>query len=276
MTQKRFYIYCDESVKNGKFFSDFYGGLLVGAEDASMVIAQLEAIKSELGQGDEIKWTKTDMLRLELYKKMVDALFDFIEQDKIKIRIMFRQNLYKPTGLTDYHRTHHFFLLYYQFLKFAFGLKYAGKAIPADHIDLELFFDKLPDKNEKNALFKKYIFGLQYLPSFIESNIHIREDAIMEIDSHKHILLQCLDIVLGAMAFRLNKMHLEKEAGKKTRGKRTIAKERLYMHILGRIRQIYPNFNIGISTSLKDDTQNAWKHPYRHWRFLPKNWELQE
>ncbi len=276
MAQKRFYIYCDESVKNGKFFSDFYGGLLISADDASTVIAHLDAINATFGRGDEIKWTKTDMLRLDLYTKMVDALFDLIEQDKVKIRIMFRQNRHRPTGLTDYHRTHHFFLLYYQFLKAAFGLKHTGKIIPADYVDLEFFFDKLPDKNENNALFKKYIFGLQYLPTFLESNIHIREDAIMEIDSRKHILLQCLDIVLGAIAFRLNKMHLEKEPGKSTRGKRTIAKERLYKHILVRIRQIYPNFNIGISTGLQDDVQNLWKHAYRHWRFLPRNWEVQE
>jgi len=98
----------------------------------------------------------------------------------------------------------------------------------------------------------------------------------MEVDSHKHILLQCLDMVLGAMAFRLNEMHLEKEPGKRLRGKRTIAKERLYKHILERIRKIYPNFNIGISTSLQGEVENLWKYPYRHFRFVPKNWELQE
>lgn len=209
-------------------------------------------------------------------QKMVDAFFDLIESGKLKVRIMFQQNRFKARGLTDYHREHHFFLLYYQFLKSAFGLRYAGQELPAEVVHLELLFDWLPDKVEKNKLFKRYIFGLQYLPMFIESNIRIREDAIMEVDSHRHILLQCLDMVLGAMAFRLNEMHKEKEPGKRLRGKRTIAKERLYKHILGRVRQLRPNFNIGISTSLDGEVRNLWRYSYRHWRFQPKNWEVQE
>ena len=39
--------------------------------------------------------------------------------------------------------------------------------------------------------------------------------------------MQCLDIVLGAMAFRLNDMHKEKRPDTNRRGKRTIAKEKL-------------------------------------------------
>jgi len=276
MEERRFYIYCDESVKKGKRFSDFYGGVMVDAKDFEAVTGQLTALKSSLNLLDEIKWTKTDMLRVEPYKQMIDALFDFVASNKLKIRIMFRQNRFQATGLTDYHREHHFFLLYYQFLKMCFGLRYAGQELKANAVHLELLFDSLPDKEEKNALFKRYIYGLQFLIPFIDSNILIREDAIMEVDSHKHILLQCLDMVLGAMAFRLNEMHREKEPGKRLRGKRTIAKERLYKHILERIRKIYPNFNIGISTSLQGEVENLWKYPYRHFRFVPKNWELQE
>jgi hypothetical protein len=276
MVERRFYIYCDESVKKGKRFSDFYGGVMVDAQDFETVTRQLSELKSALGIPDEIKWTKTDMLRLEGYKEMADAFFALMVSGKLKMRIMFRQNRYQATGLTDYHREHHFFLLYYQFLKLTFGLRYAGQELKADIVHLELFFDSLPDKHEKNSIFKRYIYGLQFIPAFIESNIRIREDAIMEIDSHKHILLQCLDMVLGAMAFRLNEMHLEKEPGKRVRGKRTIAKERLYKHILVKIREIYPNFNIGISTSLQGDMLNLWRYPYRHFRFLPRNWELAE
>jgi hypothetical protein len=83
-----------------------------------------------------------------------------------------------------------------------------------------------------------------------------------------------LDVVLGAMAFRLNDMHLKKEPGQRTRGKRTIAKEKLYKHINTLIRQLYPNFNIGDSTGLGDEKENKWKQPYRHWRFIPKDFDL--
>ena len=73
----------------------------------------------------------------------------------------------------------------------------------------------------------------------------------------------------GAIQFRLNNLHKVKPAGKKRRGKRTIAKEELYKQINRRIREIHPNFNIGISTGIKDDKSNYWRHSYRHWLFIP-------
>lgn len=103
------------------------------------------------------------------------------------------------------------------------------------------------------------------------ANLSIAYDQIAEIESHRHNILQCLDIVLGSMSFRLNDKHKEKPEGSRKRGKRTIAKEKLYQHINRRIRQLYPYFNIGISTGLKDGKANRWHHPYRHWLFIPKH-----
>jgi len=39
------------------------------------------------------------------------------------------------------------------------------------------------------------------------------------------------------------------------------------------IKTVYPNFNIGISTGLKDGYESHWADPYRHWRFVPKEHE---
>jgi hypothetical protein len=85
--------------------------------------------------------------------------------------------------------------------------------------------------------------------------------------------LEGLDIVLGAMAFRLNEKHKEIPPGKKRRGKRTVAKEKLYKHILDKIRELYPNFNVGVSTGRLNEGE-LWKHPYRHWCFEPRNFEI--
>ena len=73
-------------------------------------------------------------------------------------------------------------------------------------------------------------------------------DQIAEVDSHEHSILQAVDVVLGSMQFRLNDFHRAKPPGQARRGKKTIAKEKLYKRISQRIRSIYPNFNIGIST----------------------------
>ena len=80
-----------------------------------------------------------------------------------------------------------------------------------------------------------------------------------------------MDIILGAMNFKLNNMDKEKIPNSNKRGKRTIAKEKLYKNILKNIKTIYPNFNIGVSTSSRRDFSNYWKDPYRHWCFKSKN-----
>lgn len=78
-----------------------------------------------------------------------------------------------------------------------------------------------------------------------------------------------MDIVLGAMAFMLNKHNEEIPEGHTERGKRTIAKEKLFYHILGHIRNLkgYENFEIHCDT-LTVSPKDYWSHPYRHWQFL--------
>lgn len=115
---------------------------------------------------------------------------------------MFRQNALVPQNLTREHEEKEYFLLYYQFIKHAFGIDYCNPN-ENDQVVLKLYFDKLPGSNR--------------------------------------------------------------------RGKRTIAKEKLYKDILRNIKGIYPNFNIGVSTSSRGDFVNNWKDPYRHWCFKSKN-----
>jgi len=76
--------------------------------------------------------------------------------------------------------------------------------------------------------------------------------------------------LLGSMAFMLNKHNLEIPQGSTQRGKRTIAKEKLFYHILNHIRSLkgYDSFEIWCDTPA-DSPFDYWKHPYRHWQFLP-------
>ena len=113
--------------------------------------------------------------------------------------------------------------------------------------------------------------GLNRMAQFRNANLHLREDQIAQVSSHDHVILQCLDITLGAIQFRLNDKHREKSPDTNRRGKRTIAKEKLYKHIQKRIQELYPNFNVGISTGTQGASINIWKHSYRHWLFVPKD-----
>lgn len=263
-------VYTDESDKDGEYFSNFYGGVLVRSRDLAAVIAQLEICKQEQNLFQEIKWQKVTANYLEKYIAMMDAFFDIIAADTAKVRIMFTNNQYVPQGLTREQRQTEYHRLYYQFIKHAFGLQHSSAELQSP-IRVRLNLDQMPTSREETAQFKSYVEGLNQNPQFREASIRFDKQQIAEVDSSDHVLLQCLDIVLGSMAFRLNDKHLAKPPGQSRRGKRTIAKEKLYRHISTRIRQIYPNFNIGESTGKQNDWANVWKHPYRHWKLIPKD-----
>lgn len=264
-----YFIYCDESVSKGRYYSDFYGGALVRSKDFDTVKSILDNKKAELNLFNEIKWTKVTEAYLDKYKQMMDTFFDLIRQDKVKIRIMFRQNAKVATNLSREQIDNGFHLLYYQFVKHAFGLKYHRESFTNGDTYIRLYFDRLPNTNAQNETFKSHIYDLQNLRDFQTAKIKIRMEDIVEIDSKEHSILQCVDIILGAMAFRLNDMHLEKPNGARCRGKKTIAKEKLYRHILSLIRTLErPNFNIGDSTGGKSIAR--WEERYRHWKFIPR------
>ncbi len=265
-------IYCDESVSEGQYFSDFYGGALIRSIDYIQVNKALNEKKAELNLFKEIKWSKVTSNYLEKYRSIIDLFFDLIKIGKIKIRIMFRQSALVPSNLNKEQTDKGFHLLYYQFVKHAFGLVYSDHP---EEVFLRLYFDKLPDSQIKNEQFLNYIYGLQSLSEFKNAKIKIRREDITEVNSHDHAILQCMDIILGAMAFRLNNLHLRKAPGEKKRGKRTIAKENLYKHIYGQIQSIYPGFNIGITTG-KTPREKIWNMPYRHWSFKPKEFLIDE
>lgn len=80
--------------------------------------------------------------------------------------------------------------------------------------------------------------------------------------------LKLIEILID-MNFKLNGFNKIKPEGSRTRGKRTIAKEKLYKHIHGKICEIHPTFNIGVSTGSRGYENPHWNSPYEHWLFVP-------
>lgn len=261
-------IYCDESSDKGPKYCDFFGGCMINSENEYELITSLEKKKAELNLQHEIKWTRVTENYLDKYIEMIDLFFDYVEAGLIKVRIMFRDKDDNPSDSSKNSVDDKYFKLYYQFLKHAFGLK----TIPNDctPTNIIIFLDVLPDKHGKSAEFKEYLNQMPLSSDFASSNIQIRSRDIIEIDSKEHVLLQCTDIVLGAMYFRLNGFHKAKPEGSRYRGKRTIAKEKLYKHIYKRISRIHPCFNIGESTGSRNFQNPHWESPYEHWLFKAK------
>lgn len=253
----------------GPHYGNFYGGILVESAHLSEVIERLQQKKTELHFNGEVKWQKITQPYAAKYMALIDTLFDLAGEGKVKLRIMFTQKAYLPPEPIRRKADEAFLKLYYQFVKHAFGLQYAGDA--SGETKVRLYFDWLPDTEERNANFKGYVCGLNSSLAFRRARLRIQEDQIAEVDSKDHVLLQCLDIVLGAMPFKLNNKFKEKPEGSRTRGKRTIAKEKVYKHINKRIRGLYPGFNVGVSTGTPNGIEDRWAMPYRHWRFMPRD-----
>ena len=262
---REYIIFCDESDSEGAFFSNFFGGVLVGCSRYEAITSELNALKADLNLHGEVKWSKVTERYLDKYQTLVSRFFIHVIAGDLHVRIMFTQNAYHAVGLTSEHMENSYFLLYYQFIKHGFGLHEIPQDGTPTHIRLN--FDQFPHTREKVQRFRGFLLGLNENSKLRRARVRFRSEDIAEVQSHDHVLLQCLDIVLGSMNFRLNDKHLEKPPGKRVRGKRTRAKEKLYKHILKEIRELKPHFNIGISTA----GGRNWEAPYAHWRFVAKD-----
>lgn len=269
MAKRHYIIYCDESDKKGRYFSNFYGGALINARDQEVITRLLDEKKVKLGLTSEIKWQRVTSQYLDLYAEFIRYYFEFVSTGRIKIRIMFKQNIHRPVGLSREHRENEYFFLYYQFLKHAFGIKYSNPNL-IDKVYFSVLPDQIPDTHEKVSRFKDFVSMIPHRRSMSAYNVFMPRDQITDVDSKKHAIMQGLDVILGAMASKLNGKLLEKPEGSRVRGKRTIAKEKLYKHINKEIRNIYPNFNVGVSTGQANGPTDKWTHPYRHWNFVSR------
>lgn len=136
--KKQYLMYADESHRKGKYFSNFYGGALVNYTELEKINIKLNNKKEELGLFQEVKWTKVTEQYLDKYLELIDYFFEFVKSNKIKIRIMFRQKALVLQELTREHEEKEYFLLYYQFIKHAFGIDYCNPN-EKDHVILKLY-----------------------------------------------------------------------------------------------------------------------------------------
>lgn len=118
---KRFIIYCDESDTKGRFYSHFYGGVLVEASKQQALEEELQNAKDDLRIfNGEMKWQRITEPYKDKYVSFVNTVFDMVERGDMKFRIMFTQNRWVPL-LDDFQIDNEYFLLYHQFIKHAFG-----------------------------------------------------------------------------------------------------------------------------------------------------------
>lgn len=100
MSDKEYIIFSDESVKKGGYFSNFYGGVMVGSSQYNRITQSLNALKDALGFHGEVKWSKVTDQYLDRYLALMDAYFDEIAEGHLRVRVMFTKNSLAPANLT--------------------------------------------------------------------------------------------------------------------------------------------------------------------------------
>lgn len=108
----------------------------------------------------EIKWTKVTDNYLDKYIEIINLFFEFIKTGKIKVRIMFAQNAFVSDGLTKKQTDNEYSILYYYFLKDAFGLKYCNSSPFKNKINISFYLDDLPCSNEQKKIIKEQFVSL--------------------------------------------------------------------------------------------------------------------
>jgi hypothetical protein len=252
----RYVIYCDESDRKGDKYSYFLAGVIV--KDCDIVYVEKMLIESKKGYPGEMKWNgiKDSRWKVDIYKSFIDTTFRLIEEGYIKFRLSFVPTFYT----TDYNDIEiSFFKLYYLFVINSF------KYWEISNIN----FDRLPYQTHTKV---------REFKAFISNGLNITNSQISEIDSSKHIILQCADVILGGVCAKLNeKFKNNSERKYKKRPKTTVVKEDMYKYIYNHITKLTPSenyqrFNIGVTTKRSYEREVSDK--YRHYQYQRRQPQL--
>lgn len=179
-------IYSDESDKHGAYFSNFYGGIIINSAHIAEFTNRISAAIKECGIDEEIKWQKVNVYTRQKYELIIDELFSLLDEGKARIRIFFTQNRNRPVGLTEEQRKNSYTILYYQFLKHAFGLKYAPCG---EDNRIQILIDEMPIPDSQRKDFKKYLYALnemRALKRFAEEAILTKNNTV-KIDKYDDV-----------------------------------------------------------------------------------------
>lgn len=254
---EKYVIVCDESTRKGKKYSYFFGGAIVLEREYQKVndILRKYAELKELG---EVKRTKITSANYNSYIGLLDLFFTFIKGKEIRARVMFAGNDQLERIPHSLDETYCKF--YYLFIRYAFCIYYASK-----HISLRLIFDELPEQRTACQKFKSYlVHNLNLIDLHNDTYVNLIQKDIEEVDSKKHMVLQCMDVITGLVDFALNS---SAEDRKSKRGK---AKFAVWKFVMTHIQELHSDF-ILTKTTPPINSIRGWKDPYKHFVFTNKN-----
>ncbi|MDE6586460.1 MAG: hypothetical protein K2K80_07265, partial [Clostridia bacterium] len=187
-----------------------------------------------------------------------DLFFTYVRSSDIKARVMFSKNEELDVLPKSIDETYCKF--YYLFLRYAFSIYYAKC-----NISLRLIFDDLPETKAACEKLKSYLVNNLNIVTVNRGNkVNLIAKDIEEVDSKKHMVLQCMDVIMGLVDFHLNATKEERES------KRGQARSSVWKFILSKIYEIHENF-ILTDTTAPIYSHKGWRDQYKHFVFKQKN-----
>lgn len=256
MQHERYVIVCDESTRHGLNYSYFYGGAIVKESNYQKINEVLKLYSDSKGLG-EVKRTKINLTNYRNYIELLDLFFTYVKSSEIKARVMFSKNEELEVLPKSVDQTYCKF--YYLFLRYAFSIYYAKT-----DLSLRLIFDDLPETKAACKILKNYLVkNLNKVVINRGNKVKLVADDIEEVDSKKHMILQCMDVIMGLVDFQLNATKEERES------KRGQARTCVWKYVLGKIEEIHEDFVL-TETTKPLHSNKGWKDLYKHFVFKHK------
>jgi len=254
----------------------FFGGVMGPQPDVERLETELSKVKAAYGLKGEVKWSNVGGRNLKAYRAFVDCFIHLLQNTDLRFRQVFLDRSFvrvNELGVVEAKEDLDLqFLIYYQFLKHAFGLRHLPPAPPGDTNRILARLDDHSSQKHKTAL-ESFVKGL-------DPPIEVRFR-----DSAKSCRLQICDLLIGAAGSHGNKMHKRRQPGQRGMTDRQQPRYELAKYIYGKLRAVdaaergSAAFNWFESTGIDGDLANRYRYKLRIWKFIPsryhrdKGWE---
>lgn len=198
------------------------GGLWIEEVNISIAEADVKELRKRHGYIDsrnihidflgEFKWTKVSLRYLQVYKELVDLLFDWINKDIVRFNIILLDT--KNPVVAEYSN-----IAKEGYFKFLYQLYFHNSKIPALY---KIYPDRITNPIQHNVNFSvlhrclnsalKKKFRPLLNPSVADNMEFVA--SIMPLDSKRSEFIQVVDVVMGAIGYLQNELDQKSNANK--------------------------------------------------------------
>lgn len=246
-------------------YHTFFGGAFGYEKQMARLEGRLKSVPHTVRQ--EIKWQNVNQFTWEYYSKLIDVFKDHILYHGVKYRQMFNDRFFEYKGSES--EVDSQFKLYYQFLKHQIPWKEISQKNRDDFIRVNVRLDNYSSQQHKDKLKE---LG-ESIPRFF--NIENLKININFVNSHRYIILQVCDLIMGAAGYHGNRLCYDRHNGVRGMTSKQKARVQLTQHIYDALRDIDAKtrgskaFNWFSNTSYRDRSQLDLSVSI--WKFRPNN-----